>query len=124
MIGNLLAQSAPALGILVDLPLGVLMWAAVLRFVLTIFINADSRILPMRMLVSFTGAVMTVTRPLKPVWIIDRIAPLHTAFVLLIIRYYLLPLIISYDVLSFGNMPLESMVLSVYFDFVASDWLA
>ena len=119
MFDNVMAQSASALGILVDLPLGVLMWAALLRFLLTIFIKEDSRFLPMRLLVSFTSPIMAVTRPLKPVWVIDRIASLHAAVVLLILRYYLCPLVIGYDVLSFGNMPLEGMVLSVYFDFMS-----
>ena len=118
MIDNVLAQSAPALGILVDLPLGVLMWAAFLRFLLTIFIKEDSRFLPIRLIVSFTSPVMVATRPLTPVWVIDRIASLYAAVILMILRYYLFPLIIGYDVLSFGNMPLEGMVLSVYFDFM------
>ena len=118
MAGNVLIQSAPALGILVDLPLGVLMWAALLRFLLTIFIKEGSRVLPMRLLVSFTSPVMAATRPLTPAWVIDRIAPFYAAIILLIIRYYLFPLVIGYDVLSFGNLPLEGMVLSVYFDFI------
>ena len=116
---NLSIQSAPALGILLDLPLGVLMWAALLRFLLTIFIKEDSRVLPMRLLVSFTSPMMAATRPLTPTWIIDRYrSSLYAAIILLILRYYLLPLVIGYDVLSFGNMPLEGMVLSVYFDFM------
>ena len=119
MTGNLLLQSAPALGILVDLPLCVLMWAALLRFLLTIFIKEDSRVLPMRLLVSFTTPVMATTRPVTPRWVIDRIAPLYAAIILLILRYYTFPLLIGYDVLSFGNLPLEGMVLSVYFDYVA-----
>lgn len=118
MIDNILAQSAPALGILVDLPLGVFMWAALLRFLLTIFIKEDSRFLPMRLIVSFTSPIISAARPLTPIWVIDRIASLHTAVILLILRYYFFPLIIGYDVLSFGNMPLEGMVLSVYFDFM------
>ncbi len=118
MTGNLLVQSAPALGILLDLPLGVLMWIALLRFLLTIFIREDSRVLPMRLLVSFTSPVMLATRPLTPAWVINRIAPLYAAVVLLILRYYLFPLVIGYDVTSFSNMPLEGMVLSVYFDYM------
>ena len=119
MVGNVLAQSAPALGILLDLPLGVLMWAALVRFLLTIFIKEDSRVLPMRLLVSFTSPVMATIRPITPGWVIDRIAPLYDAIILLILRYYMLPLLIGYDVLSFGNLPLEGMVLSVYFDYIA-----
>ena len=118
MIDNVLAQSAPPLGILIDLPLGVFMWAALLRFLLTIFIKEDSRFLPMRLIVSFTSPIISAARPLTPIWVIDRIAALHTAVILLILRYYFFPLIIGYDVLSFGNMPLEGMVLSVYFDFM------
>ena len=118
MTVNLSIQSAPALGILLDLPLGVFMWVAVLRFLLTIFIKEDSRVLPMRLLVSLTTPVIAATRPLTPAWVINRIAPLYTAVILLILRYYLLPLVIGYDVLSFSNMPFEGMVLSVYFDFM------
>ena len=121
MIDNVLAQSAPALGILVDLPLGVFMWAALLRFLLTIFIKEDSRFLPMRLIVSFTSPIISAARPLTPIWVIDRIASLHTAVILLILRYYFFPLIIGYDVLSFGKVPLEGMVLSVYFDFIPID---
>ena len=119
MTVNLSIQSAPALGILLDLPLGVFMWVAVLRFLLTIFIKEDSRVLPMRLLVSLTTPVIAATRPLTPAWVINRIAPLYTAVILLILRYYLLPLVIGYDVLSFSNMPFEGMVLSVYFDFMS-----
>ena len=118
MISNVLTQSAPALGILVDLPLGVLMWVALLRFLLTIFIKEDARILPMRLLISFTSPVTAAIRPLTPGWVIERLIPLYAAVILLILRYYLFPFIIGYDVLSFSNMPLEGMVLSVYLDYV------
>lgn len=120
MIGNVLAQSAPALGILVDLPLGVLMWAALARFLLTVFLKEDGRILPMRLLASFTSPVMAAIRPLTPEWMIARLTPLYAAVILIILRYYLFPFIIGYDVLSFGTMPLEGMVLSVYFDYIAA----
>jgi len=118
MFGSLMAQGAPALGILIDLPLGVLMWAGLLRFLLTIFVKEDSKILPMRSLVAFTSPVMAIVKPLTPSWVIDRIAPLYAAIILLILRYYLFPAVIGYDVLGFANMPLESMILSVYTDYL------
>ncbi len=118
MIDNVLAQSAPALGILLDLPLGLLMWSAFLRFLLTIFMKEDSRFLPMRLLVSFTAPMIALMHHLKPAWCIDRITPLYASIFLLILRYYLLPLVIGYDVFSFASMPLEGMVLSAYFDII------
>jgi uncharacterized protein YggT (Ycf19 family) len=113
----MVADSAPALGILIDLPLGVLMWACLLRFLLTVFIKEDSKLGPMRALATFTSPVMAAVRFITPNWIIERIAPLYAAIVLMVLRYYLFPMLVGYDVLSFTNMPLESMILSVYFDF-------
>jgi hypothetical protein len=109
---------APALGILIDLPLGVLMWVTFIRFLFIIFVKEDSRILPMRILVGFTSPVMALIKFVKPDWMIDRLAPLYAAITLLILRYYLFPLLIGYDVTGFGNMPLEAMVLSVYHDYL------
>ena len=113
MTGNLLVQSAPALGVLVDLPLGVLMWAALLRFLLTIFIKEDSRLGLMRVL---NAVVMPPTRAammVAPRWVIDRASPLYLAFLLFCARYYVLPLAVGYDVPAFGAMPLEELLLSV-----------
>ncbi|MDB2324700.1 hypothetical protein N9W44_03975 [Alphaproteobacteria bacterium] len=109
---------APALGILIDLPLGVLMWVTFIRFLFIIFVKEDSRVLPMRILVGFTSPVMALIKFVKPDWMIDRLAPLYAAITLLILRYYLFPLLIGYDVTGFGNMPLEAMVLSVYHDYL------
>ena len=43
-----MSEDIPALGILIDLPLGILMWAAVLRFLLSMAIQEDSRMPVMR----------------------------------------------------------------------------
>ena len=49
---------------------------------------------------------------------IERLTPLYASITLLILRYYLFPLLIGYDVTGFGNMPLEAMVMSVYYDYL------
>ncbi len=81
-------QSAPALGILIDLPLGLFMWTCLLRFVLSIFISEDSKVAPMRMLTAFTHPVMKVASLIAPGWMISRLEPLYAALVILVLRYY------------------------------------
>jgi hypothetical protein len=108
-----MAETLPALGIVIDLPLGILMWAATLRFLLSMFVKEDSRLGVMRVL---NALVMPPTRAvmmMAPRWVIDRTAPLYLAFLLFIARYYLLPLLVGYDVPGFGSMPLEGLLLSV-----------
>jgi hypothetical protein len=54
---------------------------------------------------------------IKPAFIISRLLPLYAAGILFIIRYYVLPLAIGFDVWSFSDMPLERMLLSAKSDF-------
>jgi hypothetical protein len=108
-----MADSLPALGIVIDLPLGILMWAAALWFLMSMFIKEDSRLGLMRALNTLVMPPTRVVMMLAPRWVIDRTAPLYLAFLLFIIRYYILPLVIGYDVPGFGAMPLEGLLLSV-----------
>jgi hypothetical protein len=108
-----MAESLPALGIVIDLPLGILMWAATSRFLLSMFVKEDSRLGLMRGLNTLVMPPTRAAMMLAPRWVIDRTAPLYLAFLLFIARYYVLPLFIGYDVPGFGAMPLEGLLLSV-----------
>lgn len=108
-----MSDSMPALGLLIDLPLALLMWAAMVRFVLTIFIPENSQFVLLRFTVAITSPIVRLAAYMTPKWLIDRIAPLWAAFGVFIIRYYLLPLAMGYDIEGFGDLPLEHLVLSV-----------
>jgi len=108
-----MAESLPALGIVIDLPLGILMWAAMSRFLVSMFVKEDSRLGVMRALNTLVMPPTRVVMMLAPRWVIDRTAPLYLAFLLFILRFYVLPLVIGYDVPGFGAMPLEGLLLSV-----------
>jgi hypothetical protein len=43
--------------------------------------------------------------------------PLYLAFILFILRFYALPTILTYDVVSFSAMPLEALIKGVFIDF-------
>ena len=112
-----MGEDIPALGILIDLPLGILMWGAVLRFLLSMVIQEDSRMPVMRFL---NGLVMPLVRTVQfftPRWVIDRLAPLYLAFWLLILRYYVVPLAVGYDINGFSDMSNEHLLISVWIDY-------
>lgn len=109
-------NAIPALGLLIDIVVGFLMWAAVLRFALTIVMKEDSRFLVMRLTTSITAPILKLTNYITPTWVIDRMQPLFAAFLLFIIRYYLIPLMVGYDVPGFAGLPLEALILSIKTD--------
>ena len=106
----------PRLGILIDIPLGILMWTLSLQFVLGIFISEDSRLKFVQIIRGVNTPVLVLTNLIRPGFIIDRLAPLYAALILFIARYYLFPLIIGFDVESFTQMPLEKLLLSAKTD--------
>ena len=106
----------PPLGILIDIPLGILMWTLSLQFVLGIFISQDSRLKFVQIIFGVNTPVLVLTNLISPGFIIDRLTPLYAALILFIARYYLFPLIIGFDVESFSQMPLEKLLLSAKTD--------
>ena len=106
----------PPMGILIDIPLGILMWSMVGQFVLCIFIRDDSRLAPLRIIRGLNTPILLVTGLVQPAFIDDRLAPLYGALVLFIARYYLFPLLIGFDIESFSQMPLEKLLLSAKAD--------
>ena len=108
--------TTPPIGILIDLPFGLLMWASVLHFLLIIVMNEDSGFSPLRLLRGLNAPIYTVISLIKPAFVISRLLPLYTAVALFVIRYYVLPLAVGFDVWSFSDMPLERLLLSAKSD--------
>ena len=108
--------TTPPIGILIDLPFGFLMWASFVHFLLNIVMNEDSAFFLMRLLRGLTAPVYAVISVIKPAFIISRLMPLYAAAILFILRYYVLPLVVGFDVWSFSDMPLERLLLSAKSD--------
>ena len=106
----------PPMGILIDIPLGILMWSMLAHFVLGIFLRDDSRLALVRLIRGLNTPILFLSGLIQPSFINDRLAPAYAALVLFIARYYLFPLIIGFDVENFLQMPLEKLLLSVKAD--------
>ena len=108
--------TTPLIGILIDLPFGLLMWSCFVHFLLIIVMNEDSGFSPLRLLRGLNAPIYAAISLIKPAFIISRLFPLYAAGILFIIRYYVLPLAVGFDVWSFSEMPLERLLLSAQSD--------
>ena len=108
-----MGSEIPALGVLIDLPLGILMWCAILRFLLSMVVKEDSRAIGIRQLNALVMPLVGALQIVTPRWVIDCTAPLYLAFLIFIIRFYVAPLAVGYDVNGYADLPLEHLILSV-----------
>jgi hypothetical protein len=106
----------PPIGILIDLPFGLLMWSSFAHFLLIIVMNEGSGFSLLRLLQGLNAPIYVTISLTKPAFIISRLLPLYAAVILFIVRYYVLPLVVGYEVWSFDDMPLERLLLSAKSD--------
>ena len=109
-------MTTPPIGILIDLPFGLLMWSSFAHFLLIIVMNEGSGFSLLRLLHGLNAPIYVTISLIKPAFIISRLLPLYAAVILFIIRYYVLPLVVGYDVWTFDDMPLERLLLSAKSD--------
>ena len=103
--------TTPPIGILIDLPFGLLMWTSFVHFAVITVMNEADRFSLLRLLRGLNAPIYATISFIKPAFIISRLLPLYAAVILFIIRYYVLPLTLGFDVWSFSDMPLESLLL-------------
>ena len=53
---------------------------------------------------------------LTPAFLIERLKPLYVAWFLYMIRFYLMPLVLGYDVMGMLSFPLESDAAIIIYD--------
>ena len=106
----------PPIGILIDLPFGVLMWTSLAHFLLILVMREDSAFILLRILRGINFPIHRAVNLIRPIFIISRLVPLYATLMLFILRYYLLPLIVGFDVWNFSDMPLERLLLSAKSD--------
>jgi hypothetical protein len=76
--------TTPPIGILIDLPFGLLMWTSFVHFLLIIAMNEDSGFLLLRLSRGLNAPIYAVINLIKPAFIISRLLPLYAAGILCI----------------------------------------
>ena len=93
-----------------------------LRFCLRIVVSTIT-IIRGNFLILRWRAFMKVTEPmiramsfLTPGFLVDRLKPLYVAWFLFLIRFYIMPLFLGYDVMGMLSFPLESEAAKIVYD--------
>ena len=106
---------------LVDGLAGLMMWLLVLRSVISIMLPDNHRSRPVNGLKRLTDPFLRITGYVKPKLLVDRLHGFYAAFWVFILRFYALPAATGYEVASFADLPLETLLtgllsaLSSYF---------
>ena len=92
------------------------MWTLIGRFGLTIFLNKDSDFFFMRAFMRVTEPMIRAMAFLTPGFLVDRLKPLYVAWFLIMVRFYMMPLLLGYDVMRMLSFPLESEAAKIVYD--------
>ena len=106
----------PVAVILFDYVLGAAMWTLIGRFGMSIFVSEQSDFFFMRAFVKVTDPLIRAMAVLTPPFLIERLKPLYVAWFLFMLRFYLMPLILGYDVMGMLSFPLESEAALIIYD--------
>lgn len=109
-----MVSSLPFWVMLVDAALGLLMWGLLGRFVLSVFLAETTRFVLMRGLVRLTDPALRLCRVITPSILIARLHPVYVAWLVFMIRFYLLPFLAGYEVAGFFALPLEALASSLF----------
>lgn len=98
---------------MIDGLFGLIQWALIIRFIYGIFLPENSRLFGVRHLNKASEPLVRLFGFLTPDWMINRIRPLYVGFLILILRFYILPTALgySYEVTGLHSLSLEAAII-------------
>jgi len=109
----------PLWKILLDSLFGLLMWLMLARFAILIFVSEQSTVPVLRQIIAGGGRILRAIGLIIPGWLNIRAHDLYLAFLLFLIRYYVLPTLADYPLNTPGDMPMETQLASLFRQFIA-----
>ena len=103
--------SFPIWLIVVDYILALIMAILVLKFVLNLFINVASNLNFFKFFTKITSPILNVTFKITPNFIVQPLIPLYLAWLIFMIRIYILPLALGYSYLGKFAFVLEKQLI-------------
>ena len=89
--------SFPIWLIAIDYILALIMATLVLKFVLNLFINEASNLSFFKFFTRITSPILNATLKITPNFIVQPLIPLYLAWLIFMIRIYILPLVLGYS---------------------------
>lgn len=110
-------EGIPIWTILIDYTMGLVMWTLVGRFGMSLFVSEQSDFFFMKAFVKMTDPLIRAMNKLTPGFLVDSLRPLYVAWFIFMIRFYIMPVLLGYDVMGMLSFPLESELAHVIYEF-------
>ena len=105
-------NSFPIWLIAIDYILALIMAVLILKFVLNLFINEGSNFIFFKFFKKLTSPILSYTLKITPNFIVQPLVPLYIAWIILMIRIYLLPLSLGYSYIGVFAFVFEKQIIT------------
>ena len=100
--------------IMCDVAFGIVQWLLILRFIYGIFLPENSRIPGVQQINKFTDPIISVFEPSRTASSFTESQTSLCRFYFAIIRFYILPTFIGYEVYSLSDLSIRSYSVMIY----------
>ena len=98
--------------IIIDYALGIVMWTLIGRSAMNIFLPENSEFFFMKAWVRATNPMLHLFDKITPSFLIRPVVPLYIAWFFFMFRFYIMPVLLGYEVMGMLSFPLESEIAS------------
>ena len=109
-------EGIPIWIIVIDYAMGLVMWTLVGRFGMSLFVSEHSDFFFMKAFMKTTDPLIRAMRRLTPSFLVDKLRPLYVAWFIFMIRFYIMPVLLGYDVMGMLSFPLESELAVIIYE--------
>jgi uncharacterized protein YggT (Ycf19 family) len=110
-----LGTAFPIWVIVFDYLLGMTMWTLIGRAGMALFLPENSSFFFMRFFVRVTNPFLNLFRVITPGFLIAPMVPLYVAWFFFMIRFYVMPWLMGYEVMGMLSFPLEGEIARVIY---------
>ncbi len=103
--------------IVIDYVLGMIMWTLIGRTGMSFFLPQDSKFFFMRFFIRVTDPLLRLFRFITPSFLIPPLVPLFVAWFFFMVRFYVMPWLLGYDVMGMLSFPLEGDIAGAIYRF-------
>ena len=105
-------NSFPIWLVVIDYIFALIMVILILKFVLNLFINEGSNLSFFQFFKKLTSPILNLTLKITPNFIVQPIIPLYIAWIIFMIRIYLLPLILGHSYIGIFAFIFEKQLIA------------
>lgn len=102
--------------IVIDYVLGMIMWTLIGRSAMNIFLPEDSEFFFMKAFVKLTNPFLHLFSKVTPSFLIRPVVPLFIAWFFFMFRFYVMPLVLGYEVMGMLSFPLEGEIAKMIYE--------